>query len=55
MDPTFNEGRQTLGLGLKFTYNKRYTLETNYVSYTDKNYDPLFDRDYYSASVGVTF
>jgi hypothetical protein len=55
MDPTFNEGRQTLGIGFKFTYNKRYTIDTNYVRYTDDNYDPLFDRDYYSASVGVTF
>jgi hypothetical protein len=55
MDPTFNEGRQTLGLGLKFTLNKKYTLETNYVRYTDDTYDPLFDRDYYSASIGVTF
>ena len=55
MDPTFNEGRETLGLGLKFTYNKKYTLETNWVQYTDDTYDGLFDRDYYSASIGVTF
>jgi hypothetical protein len=55
MDPTFNQGRETLGLGLKFTYNKKYTLETNWVQYANNNYDPLFDRDYYSASVGVTF
>jgi hypothetical protein len=25
------------------------------VDYADKNFDPLFDRDYYSASVSVTF
>lgn len=55
MDPTFNEGRQTMGLGFKFTYNKKYVVETNYVMYTDETYDPLFDRDYYSASFSVTF
>jgi hypothetical protein len=55
MDPAFNEGRQTLGLGLKFSYQKKYTLDMNYVSYANENYDPLFDRDYYSAAVSVTF
>jgi len=55
MDPTFIEDRQTLGLGLKFTYNKRYTLEANYVDYADDNFDPLHDRDYYSVAASVTF
>jgi hypothetical protein len=55
MDPTFNQGRATLGLGLKFTYNKKYTFDTNWVQYTNNTYDPLFDRDYYSASLAVTF
>jgi hypothetical protein len=55
MDPAFNEDRQTLGLGLKFSYQKKYTLDMNYVSYANENYDPLFDRDYYSAAVSVTF
>jgi hypothetical protein len=55
MDPAFIEGRQVLGLGLKFNYNKRYVLELNYVDYADNNFDPLFDRDYYSAAVSVTF
>jgi hypothetical protein len=55
LDPTFNEGRKTLGLGLKATYNKRYTFDLSYVSYADNNFDPLFDRDYYSAAVGMTF
>ncbi|MCE3285106.1 MAG: hypothetical protein K0R70_1362, partial [Steroidobacteraceae bacterium] len=27
----------------------------NYVDYDDENFDPLFDRDYYSASFSVTF
>ena len=55
MDPTFNEDRQTLGLGLRFNLNKKYILELNYADYADENFDPLFDRDYYSASFSVTF
>ena len=55
MDPTFIEDRTTLGLGVKFNYNKKYQLDLNYVEYGDDNFDPLFDRDYYSAAVSVTF
>jgi len=55
MDPTFIEGRQVLGLGLRFNLNKRYNLEMNYVDYADAEFDPLFDRDYYSVSASVTF
>ena len=55
MDPTFIEDRQVLGLGLRFNYNKRYNLEMNYVDYADADFDPLFDRDYYSVSASVTF
>jgi len=55
MDPAFIEDRQVLGLGVKFTYNKKYVLDFNYVDYADRNYDPLFDRDYYSAALSVTF
>ena len=28
---------------------------SGYVDYDDENFDPLFDRDYYSASFSVTF
>jgi hypothetical protein len=55
MDPAFIEDRQILGLGLKFTYNKRYVLDLTWVDYNDENFDPLFDRDFYSAAVSVTF
>ncbi len=55
IDPTFIEDRQTLGLGVKFSLNKKYVFDVNYVNYANKNFDPLFDRDYYSASVSVTF
>jgi hypothetical protein len=55
MDPTFIEDRMTLGLGVKFNYNKKYVLDVNYVSYENGGFDPLFDRDYYSAALSVTF
>jgi hypothetical protein len=55
MDPAFNEDRKTLGLGLRFNLNKKYILDLNYVDYDDENFDPLFDRDYYSAALSVTF
>jgi len=55
LDPAFIEDREVLGLGLKFTYNKQYVFDLNWVDYADNNFDPLFDRDYYSASFSVTF
>jgi len=55
MDPAFIEDREVLGLGLKLTYNKQYVFDLNWVDYADNNYDPLHDRDYYSASLSVTF
>jgi hypothetical protein len=55
IDPAFIEDRQVLGLGLKFTYNKKYALEMNYVDYANADFDPLQDRDFYSASLSVTF
>ncbi|HEX9207762.1 MAG TPA: DUF1302 domain-containing protein [Steroidobacteraceae bacterium] len=55
IDPAFNEGRQTLGLGVKFNMNKKYQLDLNYVTYANDTFDPTFDRDYYSAAVSVTF
>ena len=38
-----------------FTLNKKYVLDLNYVDYANNNFDPLFDRDYYSAAFSVTF
>jgi len=55
IDPAFNEGRQTLGLGVKFNLNKKYVFDMNYVSYANNTFDPTFDRDYYSAALSVTF
>jgi hypothetical protein len=55
MDGQFNEGRQTLGLGVGFNYAKKYTLDLGYTWYADSAYNALMDRDYYSASFSVTF
>jgi hypothetical protein len=55
MDPQFIEDRQTLGLGLKLLYNKRYTLDFNYNWFADSAYNALFDRDFYGVSASVTF
>jgi len=55
MDPQFLEDRQTLGLGLKFTYNKRYVVDLNYNWFADSAYNALMDRDFYGLSASVTF
>jgi hypothetical protein len=55
MDGQFIEARQVLGLGLGFTYAKKYTLDLTYTGFADSAYNPLMDRDYVSATVGVTF
>jgi hypothetical protein len=55
-DSQFNEDRQTLALGVKFSYNKRYTLDLGATMFNhDAKYDPLRDRDFYSASFNAAF
>jgi hypothetical protein len=55
MDPAFIEDRSALNLGLRFNYNKRYQVDMNWVQFGNSGYDPLQDRDYYSASISMTF
>jgi hypothetical protein len=56
VDSQFLEQRRTIGLSTKFSYAKKYTLELGYVTYNhNAKYDPLRDRDFYSATVGMTF
>ena len=56
VDSQFLEHRQTLGLSAKFSYAKKYTLELGAVTYNhNAKYDPLRDRDFYSATVGMSF
>lgn len=55
-DSQFNEDRKVLGLGAKFSYNKKYTLDLGYTTYSDSaKYDALRDRDFYSATFNVSF
>lgn len=55
-DGAFIEDRTTLGLGVKFTYMKKYVLDLGYTQYgNDAKFDPLRDRDYYSANFSMTF
>ena len=55
-DGAFNEGHQALGLSVKFSYEKKYTLELGTTTYNHHaTYDPLRDRDFYSATLSVNF
>lgn len=55
-DGQFLQDRQALGLGVRFSYAKKYTLELNAVRFNPRaTYDPLRDRDTYSATLGVNF
>jgi hypothetical protein len=55
MDGQFIKGREALGLGLGFDYAKRYTMDLGYTWYANSAYNPLMDRDFYFASLGVSF
>jgi hypothetical protein len=56
VDSQFLQDRRTLGLGLRFAFNKQYTLDLGAVTYNrNAKFDPLRDRDFYSANLGVTF
>ncbi len=56
VDSQFNEDRMALGLGVKFNYQKKYTLELSQTMYNRKaDYDPLRDRDFFSVTAGINF
>ena len=56
IDNQFVQERQALGLGVRFSYAKKYTLDLNATKYNrDASYDPLRDRDFYSAVATVSF
>ncbi len=55
-DGQFNEDRQVLGLGVRFSYNRQYTLDLGATKFNgNAKYDPLRDRDFYSATMNVAF
>lgn len=56
VDGQFLEDRKALGLGVKFSYRKKYTLDVGATMYNrDAKYDPLRDRDFYHATVSMSF
>jgi len=56
IDNQFAEGRMALGLGARFSYAKRYSLDLGAVRFNkNADYDPLRDRSFYSATVGMSF
>lgn len=56
VDSQFAEDRMALGVGTKFSYDKKYTLDLSVTEFNrDANYDPLRDRGFYSAAFSVNF
>jgi len=56
VDSQFNQGRMSLGLGARFTYNKKYSMELASVFYNrSATYDPLSDRAFFSANFKASF
>ena len=52
----FNEGRQSVGLGLGFEFDANTKASINYTTFTNAaNYDVLRDRDFISVSASYSF
>lgn len=55
-DSQFAEDRMALGVGAKFSYDKKYTLDLSVTEFNrNAKYDPLRDRGFYSAAFSVSF
>lgn len=56
VDGQFLEDRRTLGLGVKFSFQKQYALDVSYNRFINgATFDPLRDRDYMSATLTANF
>jgi len=56
IDSQFAEDRMALGLGAKFNYAKKYTLDLGITEFNrNADYDPLRDRGFYSAAFTMNF
>lgn len=56
LDSQFSKGRMALSPAVKFSYAKKYTLETGLVRYNrGAKYDPLRDRDSVFLNAAVSF
>lgn len=51
---TFQEGRTGVNLALKADYLKMYSMSVSYTQFGG-DFNPLSDRDYVSAAVGISF
>ena len=55
-DYQFIEKRKIIGIGVKFDYQKKFTIDMGYTTFANSTkYDPFRDRDYYSLSFSTTF
>lgn len=56
VDSQFAEDRMALGVGAKFSFDKKYTLDLSVTEFNrNAKYDPLRDRGFYSAAFSVSF
>lgn len=55
MDGQFLRGRKAVGLGVRFNYAKKYTLQLSASDFSDTKFDPNRDRGFYSASLAIDF
>ena len=53
--PNFNEGSKAISLGLSAKYLNNYEVSLSYTDYFGGDYNTAIDRDFLSASFGVTF
>ncbi|WP_376747813.1 MULTISPECIES: DUF1302 domain-containing protein [Pseudomonas] len=53
--PNFNEGSKAISIGLSAKYLNNYEASLSYTDYFGGDYNTLVDRDFLSASFGVTF
>ena len=54
-EPGFNEGAKAVSLGLDLWYRNTYNLSLSATEFFGGDYNLMTDRDFVSASVGVTF
>lgn len=55
-DGQFNQGRQTVSLGLKAEYQRKYTLDLSYTRFNQNaTFDNSHDRDYFGLALGMSF
>ncbi|PKO90559.1 MAG: DUF1302 domain-containing protein [Betaproteobacteria bacterium HGW-Betaproteobacteria-12] len=55
-DSQFLEDRMALGLGAKFSYQKKYTVDVGATFFNkDAKYDPLRDRGFYYVTLNAAF